>query len=125
MLIHPSLSDDCFNMLRGGSITLFTLSIKTLYLSNLVFSFAIPPRMSFPSRLELDQRLSSGSPTRNTSTSLNLEPPVPTRDDCKRRLSVDRNKAIFYTGLVQESAQRYADKHGRSYERFSLQCAGE
>ncbi|KAL6720863.1 hypothetical protein ACLMJK_002788 [Lecanora helva] len=41
-----------------------------------------------------------------------LDPPVPTVDDCKTHLSVDKDKAVFYSSAVEESAKAYASSIG-------------
>ena len=41
-----------------------------------------------------------------------LDPPVPTVDVCKGKLSVDKDKAVFYSSAVEESAKAYASSIG-------------
>ena len=43
-----------------------------------------------------------------------LDPPVPTVDSCKGSLSVDKDKAVFYSSAVEESAKAYASSIGES-----------
>lgn len=39
-------------------------------------------------------------------------PPVPTVEDCKAQLSIPKDKAVFYTSIVEKSAEQYATANG-------------
>ena len=47
-------------------------------------------------------------------------PPVPSVDDCKAKLTVPRDKSVFYTSKVQSSAEAWAAANGKNAKSRDL-----
>ena len=86
-----------------------SIIISVLLLCNCAFGSIIP------SRREIESYKLSGFSRRENSVlgKRALDPPVPTVEVCKGKLSVDKDKAVFYSSAVEKSAQAYADDNGK------------
>ena len=75
-----------------------------------IFVSAVPSKRGLEA-FEYNRRLSGQGISRRDHPLLkkrNLDPPVPTVEECKNHLSVDKDKAVFYSSAVEDSAKAYA-----------------
>ena len=91
---------------------LFTL----LLLCNSILASVIPRPNEVVARsvLEYPEYSSRVTPRDlNLLVERDLTPPVPSVDDCKAKLTVPRDKSVFYTSIVQTSAEAWANANGK------------
>lgn len=97
----------CVNQMSALS---FLLAIFSLYAT--VFTSALGPRRGLLARDEAQ------SFQANTWTSIvrrdDLTPALPDVDTCKQHLTVNKDKGVFYSSAVIDSAKAYAKANGKS-----------
>ncbi len=94
-----------FSPILSGILLLYTCALSTFIPSRQdVRAFEDERRTALPASFRRDHP---------TLSKRDLGPPVPSVDDCKGQLSVDRNKIVFYTSIVEESAKTYAASIGK------------
>ena len=103
-------------MRRGTISTLFTLISSFLLLFGSIVNSAALPQGQLSRRDAISNEVETQIPhLRKRKT---VTPPVPDVDTCKQHLNVPKDKAVFYSSAVIDSAKAYAQSIGKLLSRF-------
>ena len=97
----------------------FSLFLAFFLFCGITLTFTIPTRdvdyqHDFGKLAHVGRSKPQSLPPRGLLYERDVTPPVPSISDCKAQLSVPKNKAVFYSSKVMESATAWANANGKN-----------